>query len=142
MEWNTQEDDYPQIDINDDHIAGLSLWLEKIAELTHIYDGEWNVLIADLWPNDNYSRLIGHVQMANVAIGYDTGFRVCAYLKNDGIVGDSGDDRPLIRQWLKVAAANTKTKAILTELNQSNPFEIRLSEHGSGPINKAIKIEY
>lgn len=142
MNWDLSGKDYPQIEIKKNHCDGLSAWLEKIAELAESYGGEWNVLVADLWPNENMSRLIGHVQMNNVDIGYDTGFRVCAYLENGGIEGDAGDDIPLIRAWLKSAVAMQKTNNKLTDLAQKNPFEIRLSSWGEGEISDAIAIEF
>ncbi len=142
MEWDLSDKDYPQIEIRQDHVNGLSAWLEKIAELALIYGGEWNVLVTDLWPNDSRSRLIGHVQMKNVAIGYDTGYRVCANLENGGIVGDSGDDIPLIRKWLKSAVAEEKTSSKLGKLAQKNPFEIRLSSWGEGKISSAVEIRF
>jgi len=87
MTWDYSDDHYPQIRLNDFHVAGLAKWLEKIADLAPHYEGAWNVMIADIWPNDNYSRLIGHVQMDDVSVGYDTGYRVCAYLSGGGIAG-------------------------------------------------------
>ena len=111
-------------------------------ELALIYDGEWDTLVADLWPNDNYSRLIGHVQIKNEAIGCDTGFRVTAYLENDGIEGDSGDDIPLIKKWLKSAVLHEETQNKLAKRFKENTFEIRLSSWGEGNINDAIKIEF
>ncbi|WP_299948022.1 hypothetical protein [uncultured Microbulbifer sp.] len=91
MNWELSNVDYPQIDIKQNHVEGLSMWIEKIAELALTYGGVWSTMVVDLWPNDNYSRLIGHVHMKDVAIGYDTGFRVCVYLENGGTKGDSGN---------------------------------------------------
>lgn len=142
MKWDLTDKDYPEIDIKQDHVHGLSLWIGKIAELALVYGGDWNTLVADLWPTGNYSRLVGQVQMKNLAIGYDTGFKVCAYLENVGIVGDSGDDIPLITKWLNAAVANDSTNIVLSNLTQQNPFEIRLSSWGEGDLNDAIKIEF
>lgn len=72
MKWNLSETDYPQIDIAVQHIGGLAAWFEKILDLAPNYTSPWNVLIADLWPNGDMSRLIGHVQMDDVSVGYDT----------------------------------------------------------------------
>jgi len=141
MDWDLSDIHYPQLEIKQNHVDGLSAWLEKIAELAVDYDGEWNVLIADLWPNDNRSRLIGHVQMKNVEIGYDTGYRVCAYLENGGIDGESGDDIPLVKEWLTSALAIERTNSKLRKLAQKNPFEIRLSIWGEGEISSAIEIK-
>lgn len=142
MTWDTSDEHYPQIDINDDHVAGLSLWLEKIAEMSSHYKGEWNVLIADMWPNDRMTRLIGHVQMRDVSVGYDTGYRVCAYLEGGGIIGYKGDDTPLIEKWLTAAAATPKTRGLLKALAENNAFDIRLTDHGEGKIDEAIKIDF
>lgn len=142
MTWDYSDEHYPQIDIKDNHVAGLSLWLEKIAELTSHYKGDWNVLVADLWPNDKMSRLIGHVQMRDVAVGYDTGYRVCAYLEKGGIIGYKGDDKPLIQKWLTAAAATPKTQDVLKTLAKTHPFDIRLTEHGEGKIDDAIKVDF
>lgn len=142
MTWDYSDEHYPQIDIKHDHIAGLSLWLEKIAELSSQYKGEWNVLIADMWPNDPMTRLIGHVQMRDVAVGYDTGYRVCAYLSGGGIIGYKGDDKPLIEKWLTAAANAPKTRILLKTLAEKNTFDIRLTDHGEGKIDDAIKIEF
>ncbi len=142
MTFDLTEPDYPQITIKDDHVLGISMWVEKMIEMTDSSHskGEWNVMVADIWPNDKYSRLIGLVQMSNVAVGYDTGFRVCAYLSNGGIVGDSGDDMPLIKSWLNTAIATPRVQAALTKRSGPRPFEIRLTENGRGPINQATQI--
>ena len=142
MTWNLLDAQYPQISINDNHVAELAKWLEKIAELAPQYKGEWNVMIGDIWPNDNMSRLIGHVQMNDVAVGYDTGYRVCAYLHGGGIVGNSGNDRPLIKKWLTEAAANTQTNKTLKALASTNPFEIRVTMWGDNPISDAPKVGF
>jgi hypothetical protein len=142
MKWDYSDEHYPQIFIKDDHVAGLSLWLEKIAELSSQYKGDWNVLIADMWPNEDMTRLIGHVQMRDVGVGYDIGYRVCAYLENGGIIGYKGDDKPLIQKWLAEAASTAKTQATLKALMLKNAFDIRLTDHGEGPIEKALKIKF
>lgn len=142
MTWDESDLHYPQIKIDNNHVEGLSKWLEKIATMAPAYEGDWNVLIADIWPNDNYSRLIGHVQMSDVAIGYDTGYRVCAYLSQGGIVGDYGDDTDLIKQWLQDAASNPQTNKALSTLNQSNAFDIRLTSCGYGAIKSAPKVSF
>jgi len=134
MKWDLTDLAYPQIDIHQDHIEGLSKWVNKIAQLASEHGGEWNVLVGDLWPNEPDSRLIGHVQMSNVAVGYDTGFRVCAYLENGGIVGDSGDDLPLIREWLTEAVAASETNSILNKLADENEFRIQLTKWGEGDL--------
>lgn len=142
MNWDLSLEDYPQIYLHEAHIDGLSSWIEKILELTSIFPGSWNVLVADLWPNQEMSRLIGHVQMNDVAIGRDTGFRVCAYLENDGIEGDEGDDIPLINQWLSNAVLKESTNVKLQSNAKSNPFEIRLTCWGEGEIKDGIQINY
>ena len=145
MTWKLTDAHYPQIDIHSDHAAGIGTWLEKITELAPQYEAAWNVLIADLWPNEGMSRLIGHVQMNDVAVGYDTGYRVCAYLENGGIVGHrvhNGDDIPLIQKWLSEAVKHPKTKTALSALSQTNPFEIRLTLCGYSPIDEGIKIAF
>lgn len=142
MKWDLSEDDYPQIEIHDNHVSGLSSWIEKIIDLAPNFDNNWNVLVADLWPNDNMSRLIGHVQMNDVVIGYDTGFRVCAYLENNGIVGDLGDDMPLVNQWLSDAVSQQVIKQKLRTLASFHPFKIRLTCWGEGEISDAIEINF
>ena len=142
MTWDLSDAHYPQINIKTDHVADLSKWLAKIAELTAQYEGDWNVLICDIWPNDRMSRLIGHVQMDDVAIGYDTGFRVCAYVKDGGIEGDEGNDLPRFEDWLTAAAKTDKTQKLLRDLDKKNPFEIRLTEYGSNPISKWPVIKF
>ncbi len=140
MTWDYSDDHYPQIRFSDNHVAGIAKWLEKIVELAPQYKGAWNVMIADIWPNDNYSRLIGHVQMDDVSVGYDTGYRVCAYLSGGGIVGDSGDDSPLIMDWLNQAVKTPNTQKTLETLNRTHPFDIRLTICGDNPISAAPKI--
>ena len=85
---------------------------------------------------------IGHVQMRDVAVGYDTGYRVCAYLSGGGIIGYTGDDKPLIQKWLTAAAATPKTQSVLTELAKTHPFDIRLTDHGEGKLDDAIKVKF
>ena len=142
MTWNLSEEDYPQIKIHEHHVLALSSWIEKILELTSVFPGAWNVLVADLWPNNGRSRLIGHVQMNDVAIGYDTGFRVCAYLEDNGIKGDEGDDIPLVKQWLSDAVLQEQTKIKLQSITKSNKFEIRLTCWGEGKIKDGIQIKF
>lgn len=145
MTWNTHDADYPEITIKNDHVTGVSLWLEKIAELAPQYTGAWNVMIADIWPNDKHVRLIGHVQMDDVAVGYDTGYRVCAYLHGCGIMGDTdetGCDTDLVMEWLHAAAASTLTNVVLSDLRSSKPFVIRLTSYGDGPISKLPMITF
>jgi len=43
MTWDYSDDHYPQIRLNDFHVAGLAKWLEKIADLAPHYEGAWNV---------------------------------------------------------------------------------------------------
>ena len=140
MNWDLTEQNYPQIEINENHVAGLSAWLTKIIELIPEYEGDWNVIVADLWPNEGMSRLIGHVQMNDVATGYDTGYRVCAYLKNGGILGYDGDDTQLIKNWLELSAKEPSTATLLKDLSVKNNYEIRLVEEGYSKINQAILI--
>ncbi len=94
------------------------------------------------WPNEGMDRLIGHVQMNDVAVGYDTGYRVCAYIENGGIIGYKGDDRPLMKTWLEAAVQTEKTRSVLKTLAKTNPFEIRLTSYGENPISEAIKIKF
>jgi len=142
MTWNLSEEDYPQIKIHENHVLALSSWIEKILELTSVFPGAWNVLVADLWPNNGKSRLIGHVQMNDVAIGYDTGFRVCAYLEGNEIKGDESDDIPLVKQWLSDAVLQEQTKIKLQSITKSNKFEIRLTCWGEGKIKDGIQIKF
>lgn len=142
MKWNLSEADYPQIDIAVQHIGGLAAWFEKILDLAPNYTAPWNVLIADLWPNGDMSRLIGHVQMDDVSVGYDTGYRVCAYLTGDRMVYDSGDDRDLVNQWLNAAVATPQLQTKLRSVCATNPFHIRLIHWGENPISEAIEIAF
>lgn len=141
-QWDLSEADYPQIKVFDHHVSGLSCWVEKIIELAQEHDGTWDVLLADLWPNDGRSRLIGFVQMKDAAIGRDIGFRVCAYLENNGIEGDTGDDIPLVREWLIKAALKRSTRKKLHKISKSNPFEIRLTCWGFGKVSDGIEIKF
>ena len=140
--WKLSEPDYPQIKLTENHVIGISAWVEKILELAPNYDQPWNVLLADLWPNDKRSRLIGHVQMKDQAIGHDTGFRVCAYLENAGIEGDTGDDIPLVTEWLGKAVLEQSTQKKLRILSKSKPFEIRLTCWGGGNVGEGIEIKF
>ena len=139
---------YPEITINQKQIAGLAEWLMKIIEKstpTGDADEAWNALIADLWPNDGMCRLIGHVQMNDVAIGYDTGFRVCAYLSGGGIVGGNNDEKadiPLIQSWLEAAVKSEPLRSRLGRRAGQNPFKIRLTFEGVGAVDNAIEIKF
>ena len=88
------------------------------------------------------NRLIGHVQMNDVALGYDTGFRVCAYLRNGGIVGEAGDDTELIKNWLESSVKEKSTAQALKLISTEKRFEIRLSWQGYSDIEEAEKIAY
>lgn len=147
MQWDLSELDYPQITINSDHAFGNSMWLAKVIEMTDTAQskGPWDVLICDIWPNDAYSRLIGHVQMSDVSVGYDTGFRVCAYISKGGIIGDTDggkSDTNLIKTWLDAAAQSDLVKAALTNRQTHHAFEIHLTSWGDGPIDKTPKITF
>ena len=126
MEWDLSDEHFPDIEIKENHIYALSKWIEKILEMSKNYDGEWNVLIADEWPNEPYTRLIANLQKKEEAVGNDIGYRVIAYLENGGIKCDH-DNRPLIKKWLEEAVKLEDTKNILDAMNQENPFEIRLT---------------
>ncbi len=133
FDWQMGDPTYPEIEIDHDHVAGLSQWLEKMAELAVKHGGEWNLFVADLWPNDAMSRLIGHVQKSDVAIGYDTGFRVCAYLSKGGIIGDKDgghQDLALAKKWLEQALQNETTQKAIKKLHDSNAFNFKLSAWG------------
>lgn len=142
MIWDLSESDYPQIKIDADPVQALALWVEKIIDMAPDYDAPWTVLVADLWPNYGESRLIGHVQMDDVAVGYDTGYRVCAYLHGGGLEFDEGDDRPVIAAWLRAAVAQPALQQKLRRVAADNPFEIRLTHWGENPIREAILISY
>lgn len=139
---------YPEITVNKDHIAGLAEWLMKIlekSEPTGEDDEPWNTLVADIWPNDRSCRLIGHVQLEDDAIGHDTGFRVCAYLSEGGIVGGNEDDEadiPLINSWLNAAVSSEPLRSRLSQRADQNPFKIRLSLEGIGPLVETIEIKF
>lgn len=140
--------DYPEITVSRDHIAGLAEWLMKILEKsqpTGANDEPWNALVADIWPNDQSCRLIGHVQLEDKSIGWDTGFRVCAYLSGGGIVGGNEDDEadiPLINSWLNAAVASEPLRSQLSQRAEQNPFKIRLSLEGMGPLHDVIEIKF
>lgn len=138
------EADYPQITIKTDPIAGLTVWLEKILDCskTDLSKGPWNVVIADLWPNDGMSRLIGHVQMDDVSVGYDTGYRVCSYVSDARMEYYEGDDLPLFKSWLEEAVKTPALQDKLHAVAEANSFEIRLTHYGENPIRDAIRIPY
>ena len=130
MDWDYSMENYPQIYVRENHVAGLSMWLEKILDETIERYGEWNVLIAELWPYGTGTRVIGFVQMKDDPIGCDIGFRVCAYLENCGIVGNTTRDVTMAEELLSKAAAALKTKKIISELNKENPFDIKVTMMG------------
>jgi len=126
MEWDLSDKNFPDVEIKENHVYALSKWIEKILEMSKNYEGEWDVLIADEWPNEPYTRLIGNLQKRVDAVGSDIGFRVIAYLENGGIKCDA-DNRPLIKRWLEEAMKLKDTKSMLETTVQENPFEIRLT---------------
>ena len=145
INWIDDTDDgsYFIGDIKSDYAAGLAQWLVVIAQTALKRGGSWNVLVADLWPNDvNYCRLIGHVQMDNVAVGYDTGFRFSAELHHWGKAGIKADSLPQIEAWLKEAVKVPTTRDALRSANAQNPFELRVTSWGAGDIKEAIKIDF
>ena len=130
MDWDYSMENYPQLYVRENHVAGLSMWLEKILDETIERCGEWNVLIAELWPYGTGTRVIGFVQLKDDPIGCDIGFRVCAYLENCGIVGNTARDVTMAEELLSKAAAALKTKKIISELNKENPFDIKVTMMG------------
>ena len=140
---DTSDGSYFMGDIRSDYAAGLAQWLAVVAQTALNRGGNWNVLVADLWPNDtNYCRLIGHVQMDDVAVGYDTGFRYSAELHDWDKAGVSADSLPQIEKWLKAAVQQPTTLTALRTANEQNPFDLRLTIYGEGDIRDAIKIDF
>jgi len=68
--------------------------------------------------------------MSDVPFGRDIGFRVCANLENAGIEGDSGDDIPLVNEWLKRAVLIESTQQKLQAQSKIQPFDICLTYWG------------
>ena len=141
-DWDLKAPHNPHLWFTGHPTLGLSAWLEKIVEMTSKYDGPWNVLIADLWPNDEASRLIGHVQMDNVSVGYDTGYRVVVHLSDESMSHNQGDDRTIIEKWLREAVQIPQTQAMLRAKFKQNPFQIRLTHWGYNPIIEATQIRF
>lgn len=129
--------------VTSDYATALAQWLVAISQKALERGGDWNVLVADLWPNDvDYCRLIGHVQMDDVAVGYDTGFRICASLLDWDKAGVKADTLPQIEAWLKEAVQVLSTRDALRAAHAQNPFELRVTMYGDGDIRKSIKIDF
>lgn len=142
MEWNLSEKDYPIVKISESYKEGLSEWLARILELAQEHGGKWNVLIADLWPNEGHSRLIGHVQKKEDDLGLDTGYRVCARLSGESIGGEESyeADFDFLESILLESIDMSPAKEIIDTVNSVNPFEIRLSTYGEGPIARTLPL--
>lgn len=130
-------------DLKTDYANGLAQWLVVIIQTAISRGGEWNALIADLWPNcENYCRLIGHVQMDDVSVGYDTGFRYSAELIDWDKAGVKADSLPQIEAWLQQAVQVPATRDALRKAHAQNPFELRVTTYGAGKIKEAIRIDF
>ena len=145
IEWAEDGNDgsYYIGEVTSDFAPALAQWLVAIAQKALERGGEWNVLVADLWPNDvDFCRLIGHVQMDDVAVGYDTGFRICASLLDWKKAGVKADSLPQVEAWLKEAVQMPSTRDALRNACVQNPFELRVTSYGEGDIREAISIDF
>lgn len=82
--WDLSEPEtYPIIEIDAKTprriTAALSQWWAKIAELAGRSE-MFDTMVGDIWLDSG--RIIGHVQMRDAPVGYDTGFRVAAHVRH------------------------------------------------------------
>ena len=116
-------------------ILALAHWWAKIAELAPRSDN-WDVMVGDIWLDSG--RIIGHVQMGNVAVGYDTGFRVAAQIKPivDGLVHYNYKSsyweamKKLLIRCAESAVELEPARSALEALATKHPFEIAITDHG------------
>lgn len=143
--------DYPYFiyepENGDEFSALLAHWFAKIVEFTRMpkYNGpSWNVLVADLWLDSG--RIIGHVQQDDVAVGYDTGFRVCADFSRLGklAAGNDADDseRHVASGWLREAVTLEPARSALAARTNEVPFYIAITAYGQGEITEAERISF
>ena len=156
MAWNHDTPSYPILTIegtNEEAVRqGLAEWWAEIARRAAETEGEWDAMVGDAWVDSG--RIIGHVQRRDQAVGFDTGFRVCANLptvdaeiaRADTLedideaaeVHDSLGAR--IFAWATEARALEPAASALRALNAAHPFSLHLTAHGKGPLESSLRL--
>ena len=138
--WDLSDPEtYPIIDVLATTPRGitssLAHWWAKIAELAAGSE-MWNTVVGDIWLDSG--RIIGHVQMRDVAVGYDTGFRVAAHvghIADELFRADFSD-----RSWSDMTVLLTRcaldalelepARSAMATLRESRPFEVEIASFG------------
>lgn len=141
--WDLAEPDtYPIIEVQATTprriTAALAHWWAKIAELAGASE-MWDTMVGDIWLDSG--RLIGHVQMRDVAVGYDTGFRVAAHIDHVAQRLHRADysDRSwssmtdLLTRCATEAAELEPARSALASLRQKRDFAIAITRFGQWP---------
>lgn len=137
--WELSDPGYPIIAINaTDEVgitAALAQWWAKIAELAAGSE-MWDTMVGDIWLDSG--RIIGHVQMRDVAVGYDTGFRVAAHVDHiaDSLARNDYSDTTwsamttLLIGCAESAVGLEPARSTLTGLHKRHEFEMAITSHG------------
>lgn len=137
--WNLADPSYPIIEIRGtdegEITRALAHWWTKIAELAAGSE-MWDTMVGDIWLDSG--RIIGHVQMGDVAVGYDTGFRVAAHV--DHIVNSLTRDQYDSATWdamtrLLIHCAESAIELepagpALLGLRERHTYQIAITSHG------------
>lgn len=138
--WDLSEPEtYPMIMIPtstpDQLSAALAHWWAKIAELA-MRSEMFDTMVGDIWLDSG--RIIGHVQMRDVAVGYDTGFRVAAHL--EGVVTKLDESGFSNRSWDEASETITRcaldatalepARTALATLREKQPFDVEITSYG------------
>lgn len=137
--WDLGDERYPIIDVKGTDAsqitAALARWWTKIAELA-VRSDNWDTMVGDIWLDSG--RIIGHVQMRDVAVGYDTGFRVAAHVDHitTSLAADNYDSKTweamtaLLVQCAEAATELEPARSALAAVDARHPFKLEITSHG------------
>ena len=121
-----------RVDGRDEAVLGAALeeWWLKLCEHGRAAE-DWNAIIADLWPETG--RLIGHVQNANEAVGFDRGQRVAlslSFVEEDFTSRDYAEVVDGVWDLLNESATRPAVANAVSKLSERGPISAHFCQYG------------